>query len=82
MLPGRLSTDLTSLNPGENRLALVTEMLVAADASAAQASVHRSTVRSKAKLAHDASSVWIDGGGALPDGVVDAGCGSSKWPGL
>ena len=56
MLPGRLSTDLTSLNPGENRLALVTEMLVAADASAAQASVHRSMVRGKAKLAHDASS--------------------------
>ena len=56
MLPGRLSTDLTLLNPGENRLALVTKMLVAADASAAQASVHRAMVRSKAKLAHDASS--------------------------
>ena len=70
MLPERLSTDLTSLNPGEDRLALVTEMLVAADASIAQARVHRAMVRNKAKLAYDALSAWIDGGGALPDAAV------------
>jgi len=70
MLPERLSTDLTSLNPGQDRLALVTEMLVAADASIAQASTHRALVRNKAKLAYDAVSAWIDGSGALPDAAV------------
>ena len=70
MLPERLSTDLTSLNPGLDRLALVTEMLVAADASIAQANVHRALVRNKAKLAYDALSVWIDGDGALPDAAA------------
>ena len=67
MLPERLSTDLTSLNPGQDRLAIATEMIVAADASIAQSSVQRAIVRNKAKLAYDAVSVWIDGKGALPE---------------
>jgi exoribonuclease-2 len=66
MLPERLSTDLTSLNAGQDRLALVSEMVVAGDASIAQATVHRALVRNKAKLAYDAVSAWIDGNGALP----------------
>ena len=41
MLPERLSTDLTSLNPGADRLAIVTEMIVAADASIEQSTVHQ-----------------------------------------
>ena len=67
MLPERLSTDLTSLNPGQDRLALVTEMIVGPDASIVQADVHRATVRNKAKLAYDAVAAWIDGTGALPE---------------
>src|SRR5664279_908464 len=67
MLPERLSTDLTSLNPGQDRLAVVTEMVVAGDASVIQATVQRATVRNKAKLAYDALSAWIDGPGALPE---------------
>ena len=67
MLPERLSTDLTSLNPDQDRLALVTEMTVAPDASIAQATVYRAMVRNKAKLAYDAVAAWIEGGGALPD---------------
>ena len=66
MLPERLSTDLTSLNPAQERLAVVTELLIGADASVLQAVVRRATVRSKAKLAYDAVSAWIDGAAALP----------------
>ncbi|HSB23559.1 MAG TPA: ribonuclease catalytic domain-containing protein, partial [Burkholderiaceae bacterium] len=67
MLPEHLSTDLTSLNPGQDRLALVTEMTVASDGPIAQGTVQRALVRNKAKLAYDAVSAWLDGVGALPD---------------
>ncbi len=67
MLPERLSTDLTSLNADQDRLALVTEMVVAPDASITQATLYRATVRNHAKLAYDALSAWIEGNGALPE---------------
>lgn len=66
MLPERLSTDLTSLNPGQDRLALVTEMIVNADGGLAGSSVYRARVRNKAKLAYDALSDWIEGRAKLP----------------
>ena len=66
MLPERLSTDLTSLNFNEDRLALVTEMVFHADASLAGSPVYRARVRNKPKLAYDAVSAWIDGRSALP----------------
>ncbi|MEO8080724.1 MAG: RNB domain-containing ribonuclease [Caldimonas sp.] len=67
MLPVRLSTDLTSLNPGQDRLAVVTEMTVAADASITHSTLYRATVRNQAKLAYDAVAAWIDGDGGLPE---------------
>ncbi len=67
MLPERLSTDLTSLNFGVARLAVVTEMVFNADASLAGATVYRAKVHNKAQLAYDAVSAWIDGQGDLPE---------------
>ena len=66
MLPERLSTDLTSLNAGEDRLALVTEMVFNADATLARSTVYRAMVRNQAKLAYDAVAAWIEGESALP----------------
>ncbi len=66
MLPERLSTDLTSLNPGQQRLAVVTTLTIAADATLTHATVQRARVHNKAKLAYDALAAWLDGGAALP----------------
>jgi exoribonuclease-2 len=70
MLPERLSTDLTSLNLGQERLALVTEMVFNADATLAGATIYRARVRNRAKLAYDAVSAWIDGASALPEAAA------------
>ena len=70
MLPERLSTDLTSLNFGQDRLALVTEMVFDADAVLSGATVYRALVRNKAKLAYDAVSAWIDAQGPLPEAAA------------
>ena len=67
MLPERLSTDLTSLNAGQNRLALVIDMVFDADGVLTGSKLYRALVRNQAKLAYDAVSAWIDGTGALPD---------------
>ena len=66
MLPERLSTDLTSLNPNQDRLAIVSEMVFNADASLAGSTVYHARVHNHAKLAYDAVSDWIDGTAALP----------------
>ncbi len=66
MLPERLSTDLTSLNAEQDRLALVTDMVFNADASLAGSTIYRALVRNKAKLAYDAVAAWIEQGAALP----------------
>ena len=66
MLPERLSTNLTSLNPGQERLAVVTEMVVAANASIVQSTVRRAKVHNKAQLAYDAVAAWLEGDATLP----------------
>ena len=68
MLPERLSTDLTSLNQDEDRLAMVIEMTFDRDAALTGFSVYRATVRNKAKLAYDSVAAWLDGHGPPPPG--------------
>ncbi len=67
MLPERLCHDLTSLNPGEDRLALVNQMAFSEDGILIDFSIYRSRVRNKAQLAYDAVSAWLVGEGDLPE---------------
>jgi exoribonuclease-2 len=71
MLPERLSTDLTSLNDGEDRLAVVIEMVVAADGSIASSDLYRARVRNRCKLAYNALAAWLEGTGPEPERLAE-----------
>ena len=66
MLPEQLSTDLTSLNEGEDRLAIVIEMAIGEDGSVREATIYRALVRNHAKLAYNALAAWLEGIPMLP----------------
>jgi VacB/RNase II family 3'-5' exoribonuclease len=66
MIPERLSTDLTSLNQDEDRLAIVIEMAVRDDGAVVDPNVYRARVRNKAKLVYDDVAAWLDGEAPAP----------------
>jgi VacB/RNase II family 3'-5' exoribonuclease len=66
MLPERLSTDLTSLNEAEDRLAVVTSFVVAKNGDITVPEIHGALVRNQAKLAYNAVGAWLIGSGPLP----------------
>ena len=70
MLPEKLSTNLTSLNFNEDRLAVVVEMVIGADGSMGDSNVYRARVRNHAKLAYNSVATWLDGG-AMPPGIAE-----------
>jgi exoribonuclease II len=66
MLPERLSTDLTSLGEGADRLAVVVDLTLAADGSVTQTNVYGATVRNRAKLTYNGVDAWLSGTAPLP----------------
>ena len=69
MLPEKLSTDLTSLNQGSDRLAIVIEMVIAGDGSLQASDLYGATVRNRAKLAYKSVASWLEDNGPMPQGV-------------
>jgi exoribonuclease-2 len=70
MLPEKLSTDLTSLADGKDRLAIVVEMSIAADATVSASEIYRAAVRNRAKLAYDSVAAWLEGTAPAPPGLA------------
>jgi exoribonuclease-2 len=66
MLPEALSTDLTSLNQGADRLVLVIELVLAPDGTPRSHDVYRALATNKAKLAYDTVGAWLEGRGPVP----------------
>jgi exoribonuclease-2 len=70
MLPDRLSTDLTSLNSGEDRVAVVAEIAVGDDGVCQESKVYRAAVHNHAKLAYHAVGSWLQGDGPPPPALA------------
>ena len=69
MLPEKLSTDLTSLGEGQDRLAIVVEMVIADDGEVLSSTLYRSLVRNHAKLAYNSVAAWLTGEAPAPERV-------------
>jgi VacB/RNase II family 3'-5' exoribonuclease len=70
MLPLELSTDLTSLNAGEDRLAVVTEMVLASAGTMKSVDIYRALIKNHAKLSYDVVGNWLDGKADVPESVA------------
>jgi exoribonuclease-2 len=66
MLPEKLSTNWTSLNEGEDRVAMVVEMVFEKDGGLRTSDVYRAAVRNKAQLAYDSVSTGLTDGRSWP----------------
>jgi ribonuclease R len=61
MLPERISNDLCSLRPGEDRAALAVRLVIGADGRKRSHSFHRVLMRSAAKLSYLQAQAAVDG---------------------
>jgi VacB/RNase II family 3'-5' exoribonuclease len=69
MLPEKLSTDITSLNYGVERLSLVMKMVIDTDGSLRDSDVYRAIVYNRAKLVYNSTASWLDGKSKAPERV-------------
>jgi len=71
MLPEKLSTDLTSLNFGSDRQAIVIEMIIAEDGSLQASDLYQAIVSNHAKLAYNGVAGWLENGKPMPREIGD-----------
>ena len=79
MLPEQFSTNLTSLNQDEDRVAVIIENVVEKSGDVSHFDVYRGLVRNKAQLAYDETGRWLEntsGGTVQPPDKV------ARTPGL
>lgn len=71
MLPEELSTGLTSLHEGEDRLAVVVDLGIAEDGSVRATEVYPARVRNQARLTYNAVGDWLEEAGPLPERAAE-----------
>ena len=69
MLPEALSTDLTSLSEDQERIAMIADMVFAADGTLLTSDIYQALVRNRAKLAYHSVAAWLSGAGPAPQRV-------------
>src|ERR1700750_2586336 len=67
MLPVELSTGLTSLLEGEDRLGIVMELNLSAGGDVSSKQVYRAVVHNRAKMDYDTVGAWLEGRGPAPE---------------
>jgi VacB/RNase II family 3'-5' exoribonuclease len=72
MLPEQLSTDISSLLEGADKLSIVIEAVVSADGQVQSGDVYRAITRNKAQLTYDAVGAWLEGRAAPPQKVASS----------
>lgn len=70
MLPDELSSDLSSLLAGVDRLAVVTDMTIAPSGEITASDVYRARLRNHAKLVYEDVGRWLDGRGDAPPEIA------------
>ena len=70
MLPEELSTDLTSLLEGAERLVVVVDLLIDEAGNITETTAYRALAVNRAKLTYESVGMWLAGGGAAPEEVV------------
>jgi VacB/RNase II family 3'-5' exoribonuclease len=70
MLPEKLSTGLTSLLEGSDKLSIVIEFVVDPQGEVRQHQLYRALVRNRAQLTYNAVGPWLEGGGEAPQKVA------------
>ena len=67
MLPEELSTDMTSLVEGVERLVVVVDLVVNAGGEVEETRVYRALIVNRAKLAYDPVGMWLAGATPIPE---------------
>jgi VacB/RNase II family 3'-5' exoribonuclease len=71
MLPEQLSTGLTSLLEGEDRLSVVTDLVLTSEGTVSSVNVYRAVVNNHAKLTYEEVGAWLESRGPIPARVAE-----------
>ncbi len=70
MLPHELSTDLTSLLDGQDRLSMVIELRIQDDGGVSCHDAYCASLHNRAKLAYSSTGAWLEGRGPIPPAIA------------
>ncbi len=70
MLPGELSTDLTSLLDAQDRCSLIIELHILESGEVTGHEVYPAWLCNRAKLAYSSTGAWLEGRGTIPSAVA------------
>lgn len=71
MLPEKLSTNLTSLNEGEDRVAIVVKAVINGSGEIDESTIIHAMVHNYAQLTYNGIGAWLEGAGEMPSQVME-----------